>query len=152
MNIKDYIQDILDDMSHYRTKFKELTDVMNEIDREKEKTSLVHRIHVALNPREKAGNPGKYKESVGIPQLLFPNFLGAALGCAFARLFSLNVWGYIIFGFVSAVLVGAYKSHEYDKIAWKHAFIKNLIIMGICSVFVLIIVMLCIIIRKIILL
>jgi hypothetical protein len=135
MNIRDYIQDILNDLEYYRTKDDEFIEFTREVEKKKLKKSIVYRIYATFNPKVFPSSNGGI--STGIFGLLFPHFLGAILGCAFARIFTLHFSGYVIFGLVFAVLVGTYKSHESDKITWKHAFIKNSIIIGIFIMFAL---------------
>lgn len=58
-------------------------------------------------------------------KMMIPHLIGFGIGLAVARLFGCKFVGYIIFGVIFAYLTGVYKSHEFDKISWKYAFIKN---------------------------
>jgi len=81
-------------------------------------------------------NPANYIGNRSTPEgsawakIFVPHMLGMVLGFAFARLFETGFAGYAVFGFIFAFLTGVWKSHEYDKIAWKYAVVKNILLMA----------------------
>lgn len=83
------------------------------------------------NPANYIGNRST-PESVAWTKLFIPHLIGIFIGLAVARLFSAGAVGYVIFAVIFAFLTGTYKSHEFDKISWKYAIIKNALLMSIC--------------------
>ncbi len=94
-------------------------------------------LHVQRGEEDRRENPAKYIGNRGDPRtsawtaMLLPHLIGGFVGCAAARLFHCGMIGYIIFAVAAAFLMGTYKSHEFDKIAWKYALIKNALLMGV---------------------
>ena len=80
------------------------------------------------NPVNYIGNRST-PESVAWTNLFIPHIFGIFVGLAVARLFSVGAVGYVIFCIIFAFLIGTYKSHEFDKISWKYALIKNALLM-----------------------
>ena len=68
-------------------------------------------------------------ENLGIMPIVFPQICGLVLGFALARLFHGNTCIYIILGLITALAVGTWKSVFFDKIEFKYAVIRNIIIM-----------------------
>lgn len=92
-------------------------------------------IRVQRGEEDRLENPAKYIGNRGNPYtaawtaLMIPHLIGGIVGCAVARLFHCGLIGYVIFAVAAAFLMGTYKSHEFDKIAWKYALIKNALLM-----------------------
>ena len=106
MNIKDYFEDIFDDMD-----------------------TAQHRYDDA-HPRYRYHSRNNY----GLLTILAPQIVGFIVGLALCRLFEFTGIAYIIFGVIGALLIGTVKNVEIDKISFKHALIRNLLISA--SVFV----------------
>lgn len=71
------------------------------------------------------GNAGDY----ALFKLLFPQIAGFVIGCAVARICTFGFIGYMIFGIIFAFLVGVHKSTYSDKISFRYAVIKNIVLM-----------------------
>lgn len=108
MNIKDYFKDIIDDMDTAQQRYDD------------------------AHPRYR-NNPRK-RTDYGLMTILAPQVVGFIVGLAFCRLFEFTGIAYIIFGVIGALLIGTVKNVEIDKISFKHALIRNLLISA--SVFV----------------
>lgn len=89
----------------------------------------------ARSKKDRKENPANYignrstPESVAWTNLFIPHLIGIFIGIAVARLFNSEPFGYAMFSIIFAFLAGTYKSHEFDKISWKYAFIKNALLM-----------------------
>jgi hypothetical protein len=87
---------------------KKLMEIINDISEDMEESE------------ERRGPSGMYV-------VLFPQVICWVLGFAFAHLFSLGTLGYVILGYIFSITIGTYKNVEYDKIAFKYAVIRNLL-------------------------
>lgn len=65
----------------------------------------------------------------GLWAIIWPQLVGAVLGLSVARVFKPGAVGYLVCAVLFGVIVGTYKSVSFDKIALKHALIRNVIIM-----------------------
>lgn len=89
----------------------------------------------ARSKKDRKENPANYignrstPESVAWTNLFIPHLIGIFIGIAVARLFNSEPFGYAMFSIIFAFLAGTYKSHEFDKISWKYALIKNALLM-----------------------
>lgn len=72
---------------------------------------------------------GHRGRGIGSFLMIIPHLIGALVGCAVARMFSLNSDGYIHLSILFALVVGIYKSCSFDKMSILRAFIKNVLIM-----------------------
>lgn len=108
-----------------------------DIKESKESISEDIDIYKSKSIKDRKENPANYignrstPESVAWTNLFIPHLIGIFIGIAVARLFNSNPFGYAIFSIIFAFLAGTYKSHEFDKISWKYALIKNALLMGI---------------------
>lgn len=102
-DIKNAIEDIWDDYKSYQQKYKFETNGAYQ-------------------------RPSAPKDYAGM-KLNFPHAVGLVIGCAMARLFRLNIIGYILSMLFFAFLVGVHKSTYNDKISLKYAVIKNIILL-----------------------
>lgn len=94
-------------------------------------------LHVQRTEEDRRENPAKYIGQHGDSRVaawmaqMIPHLIGGVFGFAVAELFHCGLIGHIIFVISAAFLMGTYKSHEFDKIAWKYALIKNALLMSV---------------------
>lgn len=72
---------------------------------------------------------GGRKRGIGGFVIVIPHILGIIVGCAVARMFSLNAEAYIHFSILFVFIGGVYKSCSFDKMSLKKGIIKNALIM-----------------------
>lgn len=63
-----------------------------------------------------------------------PTLLGAALGCAIAKAFSLDTSGYYVLAIIFAIVAGTVKSYEFDKKPFVRALLENIAFVGIVAI------------------
>lgn len=63
----------------------------------------------------------------GLLYIFAPQIVGFIFGLAVCRMLTLDGFAYIIFGVIGALFIGTFKSVEFDKISFKHALIRNLL-------------------------
>ena len=78
----------------------------------------------------------KQQETLDAWVSIFPNLVGAAFGCAVARMFSLDLSYYPVFAIVFAFVIGVAKHCIFDNVRFMTAVVENFIIMlifaGVC--------------------
>ncbi len=63
-----------------------------------------------------------------------PNLVGAAFGCAVARMFSLDLSYYPVFAIIFAFVIGVAKHCIFDNVRFAAALVENFIIMAFFSI------------------
>lgn len=106
-------------------------ELWDDIKKSKESISEDIGIYKSRSIKDRKENPANYIGSRSTPEgdawfkMMIPHLIGFGIGLAVARLFGCKFIGYIVFGLIFAYLTGVYKSHAFDRISWKYAFIKN---------------------------
>ena len=117
--------------SKFQTLKNILGDINADIEINKQRQDEFSRNYVRPKYEIKLPSMGRRGSNYGIMPIIAPQICGFVLGLAVARLFDGNIFAYIIFGIVTALAVGIWKSMFFDKIEFKYAVIRNIIIMFI---------------------
>lgn len=74
------------------------------------------------------GRFGRRSDSAALFQVLFPDIVGFVLGTAIAKLLGGSGFIYPVLGFVCAIAFGSWYSVFRQKMQWKYALIRHLLI------------------------
>lgn len=85
--------------------------------------------------KETGGIGRRNRGGSGLWAIIWPQLVGAVLGLAIARIFEPGAGGYLACAVLFGIIGGTYKSVSFDRIALRHALVRNILIAVLLAVF-----------------